>query len=266
MHTRLTASPIRPMKTQDARSRLIMGIGQLFVIVLGVTIALGADAWRESVVERRLEESFLDRLVLDLELQLDEFAEAKTETEWVMAHGLAVLPYVSGKADVGSPIGVLASAYQASRSSATIELVDHTYVELLSTGGLGLISSPQIRTAVVNFYRRYDYGRPDALRASHNAGYYNAVRARIPVEIQRRIRATRSNANGTLGCDQADHPLGCMLEVDTGVAADAAAALVDPEVAMSLNLWLQSQVNELDIADIYAVVVRDVLRVIEENR
>ena len=246
--------------------RLANGVGQLFVIVLGVTLALGADSWRESMGERRMEEAFLDRLVTDLESQLQEFDEARRETGWVMAHGEAVLPYLSGRAEVGSPTAVLASAYQASRSSATIELVDHTYVELLSTGGLGLITSPEIRTAVVDFYRRYEYGRPDALRASHNAGYYNAVRARIPVEIQRRIRPLGTAGSPSLGCAQHDEPLACRLELDVEVAAAAAAALVDPEVALSLNLWLQSQVNELDIADIYGEVVRGVLLVIEENR
>jgi len=235
------------------------------VIILGVTLALAADSWRESMVEKRLEESILDRLVDDLETQLEEFQEAREEIGSVMTHGLAVLPYISGESSKGHAMGILGSAYQASRSNATIELVDHTYVELLSTGGLGVITDPEIRAAVANFYRRYSFGRPDELRASHNAGYYNAVRGRIPVTIQENIRGIMSTSE-TEGCGMSDSPLQCRLEVDEAIATAAAIQLVDPEVARSLNLWLQSLVNELSLADTYDDLVREVLAVIDARR
>lgn len=251
--------------SNSLRRRVLESAGQLLLIVLGVTLALAADSWRESMVEKRLEQSFLDRLVEDLETQLVEFDEAREETGQAMAHGLAVLPYVRGESAPGSAMGILASAYQASRSSTTIELVDHTYVELLSTGGLGVIMDPGIRAAVVGFYRRYAYGRPDELRASHNAGYYNAVRGRIPVEVRRKIRDVM-NTDRSMGCGLADVPLECHLDVDERMATAAAATLVDPEVAQSLNLWMQSLVNELTIADIYEPIVREVLATIGESR
>jgi hypothetical protein len=245
--------------------RLVQPVGQLLLIVLGVTLALAADSWRESMVEKRLEQSFLDRLVDDLEAQLAEFEEAREETGQAMAHGLAVLPYVRGESAPSSAMGILGSAYQASRSNTTIELVDHTYVELLSTGGLGVISDPGVRDAVVGFYRRYAYGHPDELRASHNAAYYNAVRERIPVEFQQMIRDVMNTAI-TMGCGLADAPLECSLDVDERMATAAAAALVDPAVARSLNLWMQSLVNELTIVDIYDPIVREVLATIGEGR
>ena len=139
--------------------------------------------------------------------------------------------------------------------------MDHTYVELLSTGGLGVITDPAIRSAVVGFYRRYAYGRPDELRASHNAAYYNAVRGRIPVELQQMIRDVMLT-NNSEGCGLADAPLECHLDADERMATAAATALVDPEVAQSLNLWMQSLVNELTIADIYDPIVREVLATI----
>jgi hypothetical protein len=254
-----------PDRPNSLHRRALNATGHLFVIVLGVTLALAADSWRESAVERRLEESFLDRLVDDLETQLAEFEESREDIGHVMAHGLAILPYVNGDGSEATPIGIIGSAYQASRSNATIELVDHTYVELLSTGGLGVITDPEIRAAVVNFYRRYAYGRPDELRANHNAGYYNAVRGRLPVEVQQMIREVM-NTEDTVGCGLTDSPLHCHLEVDERTAAAAAAALVDPEVARSLNLWMQSLVNELTIADIYDDIVREVLATIDDNR
>jgi hypothetical protein len=247
------------------RRRTLNAVGQLLVIVLGVTLALAADSWRESRGEQRLEESFLDRLVGDLETQLAEFEESREEIEHVMAHGRAILPYARGDGSRGSAIGVIGSAYQASRSNATIELVDHTYVELLSTGGLGLITDQEIRAAVVNFYRRYSYGRPDELRATHNAGYYNAVRGRIPVEIQQLIREVM-NTEDTEGCGLFDPPLQCHVNVEDRTASLAAEALVDPEVARSLNLWMQSLVNEVTLAEMYADIVQDVLATIDENR
>jgi hypothetical protein len=254
-----------PNASDRFRKRALSAFGQLVVIVLGVTLALAADSWRESASERRLEESFLDRLVDDLETQLAEFQEARNEVGQVMAHGLAVLPYVSGEGVEHSAVGIIGSAYQASRSNATIELVDHTYMELLATGGLGVITDPGIRAAVVSFYRRYSYGRPADLRASHNAAYYNSVRGRIPVELQQMIREVMNTVD-TKGCGLADPPLGCRVDVDERLAAGVAEELVDPEVARSLNLWMQSLVNEVSIADLYDDVVREVLATIEENR
>ncbi len=254
-----------PGRSDRFGQRALSAFGQLALIVLGVTLALAADSWRESAMDRRLEESFLDRLVDDLETQLAEFEEARTEVRQVMAHGLAVLPYVSGEGGDADAVGIIGSAYQASRSNATIELVDHTYMELLSTGGLGVITDPEIRTAVVSFYRRYSYGRPAELRASHNAAYYNSVRGRIPVGLQELIREVM-NALDSKGCGLSDPPLGCRVEVDERTAGSVAGKLVDPEVARSLNLWMQSLVNELSIADIYEDLARGVLATIEENR
>jgi len=240
-------------------------VAEFVLIVLGVTVALAADSWRETLLERRLEESIINRLVNDFELQLEEFEEARREVSWAMAHGKAVLPYIDGKSNTENPISVFASAYQASRFNTTIELVDHTYVEILSTGGLGLIASAEIRAAVVNFYRRYEYGRPEDLRKGHNLAYYNLVRARIPFEIQEQIRAAMYSSE-TNGCALEDGPLQCKLEVDTDIAAEAYLDLIDPEIGYSLNLWLQSLVNELQHTDRFADAVSDALRVIAENR
>lgn len=240
-------------------------LAEFVLIVLGVTVALAADSWRETLLERRLEESIINRLVDDFELQLEEFEEARREVTWAMAHGKAVLPYIDGNGNTENPISVLVSAYQASRWHTTIELVDHTYVEIFSTGGLGLIASPEIRAAVVNFYRRYEFGRPADLRKRHNEAYYNLVRARIPFEIQQQIRFAMRDS-GTNGCALEDEPLQCKLEADTDIVAEAFSDLADPEIAYSLNLWMQSLVNEVGMTDTFGDLASDVLRVIAENR
>ena len=170
-----------------------------------------------------------------------------------------------GESGEGSAIGILGSAYHASRPSVTVELVDHTYVELLSSGGFGVITDPEIRTAVVGFYRRYANGSAGALRASSAAAHYSAVRSRIPVGIQAAIRQVMDSGR-TQGCGLSDAPLDCHLDVDSATAASAAAELVDPEVARSLNLWLQRLVSERDLADTYEPLVRQVLSTIEKNR
>jgi hypothetical protein len=91
------------------------------------------------------------------------------------------------------------------------------------------------------------------------------VRGRIPVEVQRLLRYTISQEE-TLGCGQGDTPLECRLPVEDAAARRVAASLVDPGLAQSLNLWMQSLVNELGLTDTYDEVVRDVLVTIEENR
>ena len=235
------------------------------LIVIGVSAALAADSWRESLSERKLEASHIDRLVSDLESQLLELEEAKREVAWEMAHGLAVLPYFSGELASDRPIAVIASAYQASRSNSTIELVDHTYVELLSTGGLRMISNTEIRAAIVDFYRDFSNNRPAELRDGHNEAYYNAARARIPVQFQQQIRNIMRSAD-SMGCALSDEPLQCDLIVDHDLATETVLSMTNPEMKYRLNLWMQSLFNELGQTDLFTRKVNSVLQIIAANR
>src|SRR5690349_7662416 len=142
------------MKLGQVRATLRKAVGEFLVIVLGVGVALAADNWRDERMDRTREREYLARLreeleagrpLIELHHQRQPAATAALDTL------LSMMREGRSRADVGLSKIVEASAdYEFNAAGVTF---DATYREMLSTGGLNLVSSPAVRTAIGRYYR-----------------------------------------------------------------------------------------------------------------
>jgi hypothetical protein len=127
-------------------------LGELVVIVVGVLIALGVDAWYDGVVEARVEVAYLDQLLEDL---------AETESQMLAADasnaegGASLAKLLAG---FGSTVSPTSDSVRAWLGSA--RFVDNpvpilsTAEALVATGDLRLIRDGTLRVAVTRWLSR----------------------------------------------------------------------------------------------------------------
>ena len=156
------------------------------IIVASILLALGVDEWRQEGQDRGLEREYLVRLADDLDTNLRILdSQQKTDAAKV-ANARRVFSLVaSGEWGELTPERAVISAYFASPSN-TPDWVDDTYEELKSTGRLGLILNPDIRTDLLAYYRTLEVG--DWAYQLMSTAYRDAVRERMNPDLQLALR------------------------------------------------------------------------------
>ena len=124
---------------------------EFIVVVAGVLVALGLNAWLLDWQERESEAHYLsllgsdvDRAIVDLEV-LTDFEEKQTRDAKLAIRALARSRF-SGDQDKVSE----ALAHLVTRQ--TMILKNSTYQDLVGTGRLNLIRESELRDAIVEFY------------------------------------------------------------------------------------------------------------------
>ena len=139
------------MSEQATSSRWRRAIGELLVIVLGVLIALWAENWRESLQERALERTYLERLVGDLRRDTAAISEMMAITVERARHAQVVLSAIST-----GEIGVAPQEFVWAVEHASFWGYPYysrsTFDDLMSTGNLFLIRDEQLKNAMSRYY------------------------------------------------------------------------------------------------------------------
>jgi hypothetical protein len=124
---------------------------ELAVIVLGVSVALWAENWRQAREERRLESLYLARLVEDFIVNERTLQTILTESRETANAAREVLAFLNSPA--GSPVDTMAvlNAVAFAALMRDLSLTSATYDELVSSGRLTLIRDTELRAALVNY-------------------------------------------------------------------------------------------------------------------
>lgn len=156
------------------------------IIVASILLALGVDEWRQERQDRRLEREYLIRLVEDLDTNLSILNDQQRADATKVANARRVFSLVAhGNRGDLTPDKAVIAAYLASPSD-TPDWVDDTFEELKSTGRLGLILNPNIRTGLLAYYRTLDVG--DWAYQLMSTDYRDAIRERMDPDLQLAIR------------------------------------------------------------------------------
>lgn len=160
-------------------------VAELVVIVLGVLIALGVDSWVSWAQDRTREVEYLERLLDDVEYDLEEiaFVNSVATAGGVYADSL-LMPGVADRWDDAHLLGALVIASNARQP----DLSRSTWQELVSSGRIGLIRSREVRTQLANYERLF----------LEHVGFWDRappdlqvwVRSRIPDGVIAVFRAT----------------------------------------------------------------------------
>ena len=130
------------------------GVAEFAVIVAGVLVALGVDEWRESLRDHTSETLYVERLIDDLRADTAELSGAlvRGEEKDVRLRRLIGL----SADDLNDEAGIRRAMEDLVRSQGwgweypTARRV--TFDELLSVGGLRLVTDLQVREAISQYY------------------------------------------------------------------------------------------------------------------
>lgn len=157
------------------------------IVVIGVFVGLQVSNWNEARHDAVRGDEYLERIHSDL--MTDVAALDRRSAFWadVADYGDAALDFAeNGKLRNGSTWETLLAFYQASQIwSYTTS--DGTYRELIAAGDLGLVSDPELRGSLADYY--VTGGRRLARLVDVIPAYREEVRGLTPMRVQRHIWA-----------------------------------------------------------------------------
>lgn len=143
------------MLTENKFSKyLIYAIGEIVLVVIGILIALQINNWNESNKLEKEEVVYLKRLKLDLEKDTVYYNQSIARANLLIDRNTSFLKKIyeeqrsieEGKDLMNIPLW----------DSEYLTIQDNTFSELVSSGKLNIISSPTLKVAVVDFYRKIE--------------------------------------------------------------------------------------------------------------
>jgi hypothetical protein len=226
---------------------------ELAIVVVGVFIGMQVSNWNAMQADKRLGRAYTERLTEDLQKDLAVHRK-------VMAYYSIVLESVERTnallADPRPDARLLVMHAYRATEVVNSPITRATWDEVVSSGDTGLLPRAVLESGIAAYFE--GAGMRDPYERLVESVYRKRVRATIPLEVQKAIRAGCSDLNAgsyqVIGFVE-----GCTIAVDDRVLAAAAAALrADPQVAAELR-WqysmlystlgvLASNVNYLETA------------------
>jgi hypothetical protein len=125
---------------------------EIIVIILGISITLALEEWRDNSKEKHLENIYLRNLLTDVEVDLNNLRYVSTSTQRILERGNELLEYVRNpgvkpisdsqvNADVRTILGRPKFLSQ-----------DATFSDLKSSGNLHLIKDIQLKNLLFDYY------------------------------------------------------------------------------------------------------------------
>jgi hypothetical protein len=127
---------------------------EILVIILGITITLGLEAWRESVKERKLEHIYLENLRSDISLDRTGLAHTQVATEKLLQNGVQLLSFIGEPGSGKISTAELTEKVRSILSRPNFRSHDVTFSELKSSGNLHLIENPELKNLLFAYYRQ----------------------------------------------------------------------------------------------------------------
>jgi hypothetical protein len=159
-------------------------LGEYLLIVAGVLTALGLEAWVGHQRDRAAERGYLERLHADLAADTLEIGIRERYLDRVTEYGIVTLRMLAGESPQGwSAPALVDAAHQASQISPWTPQ-RFTYMDLVSTGRVGVLRDVSLRAELARYYARVDSYSPLLNGAPV---YRDRERRLIPWDAQRAI-------------------------------------------------------------------------------
>jgi hypothetical protein len=157
-----------------------------FIVVLGVFVALEVANWNQARQNRQEERRYYGQLLVDLRGDLDAFSRAERRADAHDEAAQLVIDRLSGKAaDQASP-GRMAVAIHYAGFIYIPYASRGTYNELVSTGNLGLLRNPRLKSEIANYYATFDEFRQwDGVLRDQQSAYWTETAGILPRPLLR---------------------------------------------------------------------------------
>ena len=165
----------------------------LVLVVLGVFLGIQMSNWNEARRERSEERRYYEQVLRDLRTDLKTLATAKRRAD---LHDRAA-ELTLAALESGVPRGETAGEVALSIHWAGFLYLPYpsrgTYDELVSTGNLGLLREPALKTALARYYENFERDRQwDPLLREHQKEYWSTTAGVLPRPLLRRALRGRT--------------------------------------------------------------------------
>jgi hypothetical protein len=218
---------------------------ELLVVVIGVFLGLQVDNWNESRIERNNVKVYYVRLIEDIRNNENSLLAHQAYYQNVRSHGEAALAAMQRpQENLGEQF--LIDLYQTTQIWLTV-FNRAAYDEILSIGAMSTIPDVDARSRLANYYVAVD---AVGSQLHESSAYREIVRARMPIEVQRRIETSCGDtvtvaSNGEL---ITRFPENCTLGLSRSTTQGAIESLLgSPMLATQLNRRLSDLDTKLRI-------------------
>lgn len=125
---------------------------EILVIILGISITLALEEWRDSSKENRLEQIYLKNLLTDVELDLQSLKYTSASTQKLLDQGNEILSYIRTPANKGISFNQLNAAIRNILARPNFISNDATFSDLKSSGHLHLLEDIQLKNRLFAYY------------------------------------------------------------------------------------------------------------------
>ena len=128
-------------------------VGEIFLVVIGILIALQVNNWKEDIQNHKLEKTTLENIRSDLVLQQGIInKQLQFESAKVAETDTAAL-FLSDSLSAGKLNALLITL------STRLTFVENktSYISMDNTGGKKIIRNSSLKNAIVRYYQRLDY-------------------------------------------------------------------------------------------------------------
>jgi len=143
------------IEEDNVRKYLLYAIGEILLVVIGILIALQVNNWNEERKNQRLEQTYYENLIRDLNNQLNDIKIQVNSEQNVQASVEKIIQSMNADFADTDPSQISKSLTLAS-ITRTPNLFDASFEDLKSTGNLNLIGNEELKTSILDYYQFAD--------------------------------------------------------------------------------------------------------------
>jgi hypothetical protein len=178
---------------------LLYAIGEIFLVVIGILLALQVNNWNENRKERNLEQRYLQRLIIDLEKDTENLNNSinsnirrKERAEFLI--NASERPELVAE----DPTYFIQSIEYAGYTGDPV-ISDHTFEEIKSSGNLAIIQNEGIRKTLSEYYsNRYNRDQYDFIKQDFQLQYLQKKQGILSRQQQINMGSFSTNESYTL--------------------------------------------------------------------
>jgi hypothetical protein len=147
------------IKSGSTRKYLLYAIGEIFLVGIGILLALQVSKWNQQRVDRNYEKDYLERLIVDLKTDsnllvfiLNELEEKKEALHFVR------MMIENNSIPLNDSTMMVLNASRTLGNDLPNARLNATYSEILSSGHLRLIRNVRLRNGISRYYARWEHG------------------------------------------------------------------------------------------------------------
>jgi hypothetical protein len=125
---------------------------EIFVIILGISITLALEAWRDNSKEKQLEQVYLKNLLADIEADHQSLENAVEGTNKMLVRGNQLLGYMKDSSAGNISFYNVNTDVKAILGRPKFTSHDATFSDLKSSGNLHLLKDIQFKNLLFTYY------------------------------------------------------------------------------------------------------------------